>query len=48
MLLVEQDARSTVAIAERIYVLEHGRFVREGGAHELADDDYIRQVYLGV
>ncbi|MFI4987157.1 MAG: ABC transporter ATP-binding protein [Alphaproteobacteria bacterium] len=48
VLLVEQDARSTLAIAERIYVLEHGRLVREGSARELADDEYIRQVYLGV
>ncbi len=48
VLLVEQDARSTVAVAERLYVLEHGRFVREGRPKELADDDYIRQVYLGV
>jgi branched-chain amino acid transport system ATP-binding protein len=48
VLLVEQDARSTVSVAQRVYVLEHGRFVREGRAQELADDEYIRQVYLGV
>jgi branched-chain amino acid transport system ATP-binding protein len=48
VLLVEQDARSTVAVAQRIYVLEHGRFVREGSAKDLGDDEYIRQVYLGV
>ena len=46
--LVEQDARSTVSIAERIYVLEHGHFVREGSAQEIAADDDIRRVYLGV
>jgi len=48
VLLVEQDARSTMAIAERIYVLEHGRIVREGETRELACDDDIRKVYLGV
>jgi branched-chain amino acid transport system ATP-binding protein len=48
VLLVEQDARTTLAVAERIYVLEHGRFVRQGRARELADDDEIRKVYLGV
>lgn len=48
VLLVEQDARSTMAIAERIYVLEHGRIVREGKTRELACDDDIRKVYLGV
>jgi branched-chain amino acid transport system ATP-binding protein len=48
ILLVEQDARSAVEVADRVYVLEHGRMVREGEAHTLADDDYIRRVYLGV
>jgi ABC-type cobalamin transport system ATPase subunit len=35
-------------IADRVYVLEHGRTVREGRPNELAGDEYIRQVYLGV
>jgi branched-chain amino acid transport system ATP-binding protein len=48
VLLVEQDARSTLAIAERVYVLEHGRVVRHGHARELADDDEIRRIYLGM
>jgi branched-chain amino acid transport system ATP-binding protein len=48
VLLVEQDAHTTMAVAERIYVLEHGRFVREGSAQEIAADDGIRRVYLGM
>jgi branched-chain amino acid transport system ATP-binding protein len=48
VLLVEQDALSTLAIAERVYVMEHGRIAREGPAQAVAKDDYIRQVYLGV
>jgi branched-chain amino acid transport system ATP-binding protein len=48
VLLVEQDARSTLAIAERVYVLEHGRVVRLGNASTLAADDDIRRIYLGV
>jgi len=48
ILIVEQDATATLRIADRIYVLEHGRTVREGRASELAGDEYIRQVYLGV
>jgi branched-chain amino acid transport system ATP-binding protein len=48
VLLVEQDARSTLAIAERVYVLEHGRVVRRGSASTLAADDDIRRIYLGV
>jgi branched-chain amino acid transport system ATP-binding protein len=48
ILLVEQDAHTTMAVAERIYVLEHGRFVREGTAQDIAADDGIRRAYLGV
>ncbi|MBO0751086.1 MAG: ABC transporter ATP-binding protein [Bradyrhizobiaceae bacterium] len=48
VLLVEQDARSTLAVAERVYVLEHGRVVRRGDAGALASDDDIRRIYLGI
>jgi ABC-type branched-subunit amino acid transport system ATPase component len=48
ILIVEQDATSTFGIADRVYVLEHGRTVKEGRASDLAGDEYIRQVYLGV
>jgi branched-chain amino acid transport system ATP-binding protein len=48
ILIVEQDATSTLRIADRVYVLEHGRTVKEGRASNLAGDEYIRQVYLGV
>jgi branched-chain amino acid transport system ATP-binding protein len=48
ILLVEQDARSALSIAERGYVLEHGRIVREGTAGELSRDDGIRRAYLGL
>jgi branched-chain amino acid transport system ATP-binding protein len=48
ILLVEQDALSALAIATRVYLLEHGRVAREGTSDALAHDDYIRQVYLGV
>lgn len=48
ILVVEQDAASTLGIVDRAYVLEHGRAVREGSAEAMRGDDYIRQVYLGV
>jgi branched-chain amino acid transport system ATP-binding protein len=48
ILLVEQDARSTLAVADRVYVLENGRIAREGRPQDLAGDDYIRQSYLGI
>ena len=48
ILLVEQDARSAMAIADRLYILEHGRVTHEGTPSSLAGDDSIRQAYLGV
>ncbi len=48
ILLVEQDARSTMAVADRLYVLEHGRVAQEGLAAAMAGDEHIRQAYLGV
>ena len=48
VLLVEQDAQSALRVASRVYVLEHGRMVREGSARELSEDDAIRQIYLGI
>jgi branched-chain amino acid transport system ATP-binding protein len=48
ILLVEQDALSTLRVADRVYVMEHGHIAREGASAELGRDDYIRQAYLGV
>jgi len=48
ILMAEQDAQSALRVADRVYVLEHGRVGREGMSAELAADDYIRQAYLGV
>jgi len=48
ILMAEQDAQSALRIADRVFVLEHGRIGRSGSSSELADDDYIRQAYLGV
>jgi branched-chain amino acid transport system ATP-binding protein len=48
VLLVEQDAHTTMAFAERIYILDHGHIVREGVPQELAADDDIRRVFLGL
>ena len=48
VLLVEQNAHMALSIANRAYVLENGRIVKDGtGAALLADDD-IREFYLGV
>jgi branched-chain amino acid transport system ATP-binding protein len=48
VLLVEQDVYSALQVADRGYVMETGRIVREGTAHELADDPEVQRAYLGV
>ncbi len=47
VLLVEQNAKKALAIADRAYVLETGRIVLEGDAKELMNDDSIKKAYLG-
>jgi len=48
ILLVEQNARKALAIANRAYVLETGRIVMQGAASELLDNDEVRKAYLGT
>ncbi|MCP5159790.1 MAG: ABC transporter ATP-binding protein [Gammaproteobacteria bacterium] len=47
ILLVEQNARAALAIAERGYILETGRMVKAAPATELLADDDVRRAYLG-
>lgn len=47
VLLVEQNAKKALSIADRAYVLETGRIVLEGKADELMNDDSIKKAYLG-
>ncbi len=47
VLLVEQNARKALAIANRAYVLETGRIILSGDADKLMNDDSVRKAYLG-
>lgn len=47
VLLVEQNAKKALAIADRAYVLETGKIVLEGDAKKLMNDDSIKKAYLG-
>ncbi len=47
ILLVEQDARAALRIADRGYILETGRIVAAGPAQELLRSDRIQRAYLG-
>ena len=48
ILLMEQNAVQTLAIAHRGYIIENGRVAMQGAAAELARDPELRKNYLGL
>ena len=48
ILLVEQNARMALSIADRAYVLETGSISMQGRACDLLQDDRVRRAYLGA
>lgn len=47
VLLVEQNARAALAVADRGYVLETGRIIMEGTAEDLLANREVQRAYLG-
>lgn len=47
VLLVEQNAKKALSIANRAYVLETGNIALSGDAHELMDNEQVKKAYLG-
>ena len=47
VLLVEQNAKKAMEIADRAYVLETGKILLSGDAKELMNDDAVKKAYLG-
>ena len=48
ILLVEQDVINALELADRAYVVDHGRVTKTGPAMNLADDPAIREAYMGL
>jgi branched-chain amino acid transport system ATP-binding protein len=48
VLVVEQNVKQTLGVADRAYVLETGRVVLQGSGRELMDNEHVRSAYLGV
>jgi branched-chain amino acid transport system ATP-binding protein len=48
VLIVEQNVKQTLAIADRAYVLETGRVVMQGAGRDLMNDPHVKTAYLGV
>ena len=47
VLLVEQNAKKALSIANRAYVLETGKIVLSGDAQDIMNDDSVKKAYLG-
>jgi len=47
VLLVEQNAKKALSIADRAYVLETGKITLQGDAKELMNDESVKKAYLG-
>lgn len=48
ILLVEQNAKMALSIADRAYVLENGKITMNGDAKELLNDERVKKAYLGA
>ncbi|MBQ4355542.1 MAG: LPS export ABC transporter ATP-binding protein [Bacteroidales bacterium] len=47
ILITDHNVHETLAITDRAYILHEGNVLRTGTAQELADDEFVRKVYLG-
>jgi branched-chain amino acid transport system ATP-binding protein len=47
ILMVEQNARAALEVANWAYLLEHGRVARQGAAADMRSDEEVQRVYLG-
>ncbi len=48
ILLVEQNVRNTLEVADRAYVLENGQIILEGKGKDLLQDEQVKTAYLGL
>jgi branched-chain amino acid transport system ATP-binding protein len=48
LLLIEQNVVQSLVVAERAYILDNGRFVLEGPAAELSNNERLKHAYLGM
>jgi branched-chain amino acid transport system ATP-binding protein len=47
ILLVEQNVKHALELADRAYVLENGKIVLEGKGDELLENEHVKKAYLG-
>jgi lipopolysaccharide export system ATP-binding protein len=47
ILITDHNVHETLSITDRAYLLFEGRLLKSGTAQELAEDEYVKKVYLG-
>ncbi len=47
ILITDHNVHETLSIVDRAYILIEGKIFKEGSAHDLADDEEVRKLYLG-
>jgi branched-chain amino acid transport system ATP-binding protein len=48
VLLVEQDVKKSLSLAQRGYVMENGKITLQGEGQELLANEHLRKAYLGI
>jgi branched-chain amino acid transport system ATP-binding protein len=48
VLLIEQNVKQALEMADRAYVMENGRIVLEGDSRDLIENDHVKKAYLGM
>jgi lipopolysaccharide export system ATP-binding protein len=47
ILITDHNVHETLSIVDRAYILIEGKIFKEGSAHDLAEDEEVRKLYLG-
>ena len=48
VLLIEQNVKQALEMADRAYVMENGRIVLQGNSRDLIENDHVKKSYLGM
>lgn len=48
VIIVEQNVNTTLQVANRAYIMDHGKVSMEGSSEELLADEHIQKMYLGI
>jgi len=48
VLLIEQNVKQALEMADRAYVMENGRIVLQGNSNDLIENDHVKKSYLGM